>query len=50
MTVVLEAVADDGETLRPIDTKPIRVPAVDWSRFSLDVIVGQLQAQIEGEQ
>lgn len=47
VTVVLEAVADDGEMLHPIDTRPIRVPAAEWSEFSLDVILGQLQSEIE---
>lgn len=47
VTVALDVVADDGEILHPIPTQPIRIAASEWRAFSLDVVLGQLQAQIE---
>jgi hypothetical protein len=49
VVVSLEVVADDGVMLHPIDLQPIRVPANEWSGFSLDVALAQIQAQLEGK-
>lgn len=47
VVVSLEVVADDGVTLHTIELQPIRVPATEWSQFSLDVALAQLQAQLD---
>jgi hypothetical protein len=46
VTLQLEVVADDGETLHPIETKPIRIPAGDWPNFRTDVALAQIQEQL----
>jgi hypothetical protein len=46
VTVQLEVVADDGDTLHPIETQPVRIPASDWPNYHTDIALAQLQEQI----
>lgn len=46
VVVQLEVVADDGETLHPVETQGVRVPASEWGKWHLDVALAQLQEQI----
>lgn len=46
VAVQLEVVADDGETLHPIETQAVRVPASEWGNWHLDAALAQLQEQI----
>lgn len=44
----LELVADDGETLAPLDVAPVRYPAAAWPP-DLHALIDQVQRQIDGE-
>lgn len=48
VSVVLQinAVADDGYTLRPLQVQPIAIAAPDWDGFSLEGALADLQDQI----
>jgi hypothetical protein len=46
VAVQLEVVADDGETLHPVETQAIRIPISDWSNWDLDVALAQIQEQL----
>lgn len=46
VVVHVEAVTDDGVDLRPITTRPVRVPACEWSDWHLDVALAQIDAEV----
>jgi hypothetical protein len=46
VVVQLEVVADDGDTLHPVETQGVRVPASEWHNWHLDMALAQLQEQI----
>ena len=46
VTVQIEAVADDGETLHPIETQPLRIPISAWGNFHPDVALAEIQARL----
>lgn len=46
VAVQLDVVADDGETLHPVETQAIRIPASEWPNFHIDVALAQLQEQL----
>jgi hypothetical protein len=43
VTVALEVVADDGETLHPVETQPMRFSASEWPAFHVDLAMTQIQ-------
>ena len=47
VTITVEAVLDDGETLKPIPLAPMQIPAGEFSRFNLEENMAHLQAQID---
>jgi hypothetical protein len=47
VTIQLEVVADDGSTLHPIETQPVRIPAAAWPNWSILDAVDQLQEQVD---
>lgn len=44
----LELVVDDGNTLTPLETAPIRLPPAGWPP-NMDALLEQVQRQIDGE-
>jgi hypothetical protein len=46
VTVQLEVVADDGDTLHPVELQPTRIPAADWPLWHADVALAQIQEQL----
>lgn len=49
VVISLEVVADDGDTLHPIELQPLRVPASEWAGFDIDITLAQVQAQLDGQ-
>jgi hypothetical protein len=49
ITLALEVVADDGDTLHPLQVQPVRINAADWVKWSLDDALTQIQAQLDAE-
>lgn len=47
ITVALEVVADDGETLHLVDTQPVRLPANGWDGFHPSAALAEVQAQLD---
>ncbi len=47
VTVGLEVVADDGETLHPMELQSARIPASDWRNWNVDAALAQVQAQLD---
>lgn len=47
VTLQLQVVADDGDTLNPLQVQPITVVAKDWETFSLEAQVADLQRQLD---
>lgn len=47
VTVQIDAVIDDGDTLTPIRSRPVTIPARDWDAFSLDTAIAQMQEQTD---
>lgn len=47
VTFTVEVVADDGEQLHPIETRPMRLPASDWQHWHLDIALAQIQEQLD---
>jgi hypothetical protein len=45
-TVHLTAVADDGETLHPLQLEPLGVPAAAWPP-DLDAVLADVQRQLD---
>jgi hypothetical protein len=46
-TVQLQIVADDGETLHPLQIAPIQVAASEWPTFDLNAQVADVQRQLD---
>jgi hypothetical protein len=46
ITVQVEAVADDGTTLHPIETQPVRIPISAWSSWHPDLALAELQSRL----
>ena len=46
VVVQLEVVADDGETLHPVETQAVRIAASEWPNWHLDIALAQLQEQL----
>jgi hypothetical protein len=46
VSVQLHVVADDGVTLHPIQVAPIQVSAAEWSTFSLEAQIADIQQQL----
>lgn len=46
VSVQLNVVADDGETLHPLQVAPVQVVANDWKHFDLDAQIADIQAQL----
>lgn len=47
VTVQLNAVADDGTTLHPLQIAPVNVTAADWPEFVLDGQLADVQRQLD---
>ena len=47
VTITVEAVIDDGNTLTPIPLQPIQIPATIFEQFDLGEQVAVLQAQLD---
>lgn len=47
VTVQLNVVADDGDTLHPLQIAPVNVTAADWPTFVLDAQLADVQRQLD---
>jgi hypothetical protein len=45
VTLQLDVVTDDGETLTPVRVQPIPVTAAQWPTFSLDAVLAEIEGQ-----
>lgn len=48
VTVQLQVVDDDGETLTPVPVNPIAVTAAQWATFDLVVVLTDIERQLRG--
>lgn len=48
ITVALEVVADDGETLHLVETQPVRLTATGWEHWHPGPLLAQVQEQLDG--
>lgn len=46
VTVQLDVVTDDGDTLTPVGVQPIRLTAAEWHQWSLDATVAEIDRQL----
>lgn len=46
-TIEFNVVADDGDLLTPIPIQPITVLYTDWSTFSPDAVLAEVQARLD---
>lgn len=47
--VIVEAVLDDGESLTPVNMKPVEMTAAQFAEFDLDAQIDWVQGQIEAQ-
>jgi hypothetical protein len=45
VTLQLDVVTDDGETLTPVRVQPIPITAAQWPTFSLDEVLAEIEQQ-----
>jgi hypothetical protein len=45
VTLQLDVVTDDGETLTPVRVQPIPITAAQWPNFSLDEVLAEIEQQ-----
>lgn len=45
VTVALDVVVDDGDTLTPIQVQPIPVTAAQWPTFDLAAVLAEIETQ-----
>jgi hypothetical protein len=45
VTLQLDVVTDDGETLTPVRVQPIPVTAAQWPTFDLGPVLAEIEAQ-----
>lgn len=49
VTLQLDVVTDDGETLTPVQVQPIPVTAAQWPAFDLEAVLAEIQQQAIGQ-